>query len=689
VNAQGPDLLINGTFEANQGGWTGASGGASCNAGQPSLGEWYANTLTFSHEMATVSQDVVIPNAGEVVLTFTGMLSEGGGQYSASLADSDETVSTETITEPAQTEYTLSVVTQSEDETVTVSFSGVDSLWWAGCYGPIISNASLHAQEPAPVETTTTTTTTEPPAPDGGLSTTIYTVTNIPPTISDNAYQQCGQTWYENIYQTWDSAELHVGTCGWDQFMAHYQGFINIPEHETIEFVVYSDDGSHVEIEGQEPFGLWADKGCSPSYSGPLDIAIGQYSIDAWMYENGGGTCFYLYWSINSSPYEVVPASAFTGDAPEPAKSLGAPLNVNAILTDEGVLLTWEPSTDDVGVSPERYSVSWSTGGSGWGLPTGNVGDASALNTSMLIPYEQFEATGGLNMSYQFSVRADNDSEGIYSQTTPTEEVIVLAPSPTTTTTEIVSTTTTITPTTIEDNSGDNGGNEDVEEDPVDESAPPSSPENEVPQPEADGEAEEETPETPVDPAPEEQVDPGDEPVSEPEPPTEEPGPEDTPTEELPIEELPVEEIMTDEVLEELSPEEIAEVVDTAIEEGLSADEAAAIATSAKALQSIDGDQASEVFGSLDVDELTDSEVAEVVSAVQDAPTEVREAFEEEINIFGSGGAMDTYVPVGSQISVGERRVLIAASGIILAGGATAIGASSSASGGSSTKRKA
>jgi hypothetical protein len=48
----------------------------------------------------------------------------------------------------------------------------------------------------------------------------------------------------------------------------------------------------------------------------------------------------------------------------------------------------------------------------------------------------------------------------------------------------------------------------------------------------------------------------------------------------------------------------------------------------------------------------------ELVSAVQDAPTEVRESFEESINVFG--GAVDTYVPIGSTVPVGTRRALIA-----------------------------
>ena len=55
----------------------------------------------------------------------------------------------------------------------------------------------------------------------------------------------------------------------------------------------------------------------------------------------------------------------------------------------------------------------------------------------------------------------------------------------------------------------------------------------------------------------------------------------------------------------------------------------------------------------------------ELIAAVQDAPTEVREAFETEINIFD--GVADTYVPVGSTVPVSSRRVVIAATGIMVA----------------------
>jgi hypothetical protein len=71
------------------------------------------------------------------------------------------------------------------------------------------------------------------------------------------------------------------------------------------------------------------------------------------------------------------------------------------------------------------------------------------------------------------------------------------------------------------------------------------------------------------------------------------------------------------------------------------------------------------VFSTLDVSELSEEEVAALVEAVQEAPQEVREAFESEVNIFS--GAVDTYVPVGSTIPVSQRRALIVVAVTIMA----------------------
>jgi hypothetical protein len=112
-----------------------------------------------------------------------------------------------------------------------------------------------------------------------------------------------------------------------------------------------------------------------------------------------------------------------------------------------------------------------------------------------------------------------------------------------------------------------------------------------------------------------------------------------------------------------VSEEQVAAAVDEIIKNEISEEQAVDLATSEKVLQSIDGEQATEIFDAVDISNVTAEEAEQLVAAVQDAPTEVKEAFEGEINIFQ--GAVDTYVPLGSKVSVGTRRVIVAAAGVL------------------------
>jgi hypothetical protein len=112
--------------------------------------------------------------------------------------------------------------------------------------------------------------------------------------------------------------------------------------------------------------------------------------------------------------------------------------------------------------------------------------------------------------------------------------------------------------------------------------------------------------------------------------------------------------------LEELSPEQVEQVVDQILEqeELPSAEQAVALATSPEVLSVISPQQAVEIFESLDVAELGEEEKTAVTEAVQSAPLEVRQAFEETIDIFSDD--FGDYVPLGSAVPVDTRRTLIA-----------------------------
>ena len=126
------------------------------------------------------------------------------------------------------------------------------------------------------------------------------------------------------------------------------------------------------------------------------------------------------------------------------------------------------------------------------------------------------------------------------------------------------------------------------------------------------------------------------------------------------------------EALADLAPEQVAQVVEALLADEPTQAQATALASSPEVLAVITQEQATQIFEALDVAELSDTQTEELIAAVQDAPTEVRAAFENTIDIFKN--ALDTYVPVGSNIPVGTRRTLIAATlGISLAAAGTRI----------------
>lgn len=126
------------------------------------------------------------------------------------------------------------------------------------------------------------------------------------------------------------------------------------------------------------------------------------------------------------------------------------------------------------------------------------------------------------------------------------------------------------------------------------------------------------------------------------------------------------------EALAELSPEQVEQVVEALLAEEPSQEQAAALATSSEVLAIVSTEQAAQIFEALNVGELSDAQTEELIAAVESAPTEIREEFEDTIDIFGEG--LDTYTPVGSTIPVGERRTLIAVTaGITLAAAGTRI----------------
>ena len=185
--------------------------------------------------------------------------------------------------------------------------------------------------------------------PVPGLLTTYYTIDEIPPVKSDSVYSICGSEIENNINRSYDG-EPYLD-CTVDLFMVHMTGFITIPEHQTIEFWLASDDGGTIKIGDTQEFGNWGDQGCSATESGQIDISAGSQPLDVWMYENGGGTCLMLAWNIDNQGWAMVPDEAFTTDYQQPVQTTIPDTTIPDTTMPE-TTTTWETTTTSTTVEP-------------------------------------------------------------------------------------------------------------------------------------------------------------------------------------------------------------------------------------------------------------------------------------------------------------------------------------------------
>ena len=499
----------------------------------------------------------------------------------------------------------------------------------------------------------------------------------------------------------------------YEDFIVQYEGYVTSPVSGSFRFWPQADDGTQLYIDDVRVQNDWRDKGGGGALSDFVTFEAGvSKKFEMWFYENGGGAWTTLYWNINGG-WEVVPDSAFTQQAVATttttiAPYLNSPQNLIVTSTNESkVYLSWdtpEPSNADV----ERYAVFWSCDNWSSGFAI------ASLTTSAVV--ENFEP----EQSCQFKVRADNDSIPVYSAfsnevngvtlptttTTSTTTTTIVEEVPEWTTTTVLTPPATVTTTEPLDETPPSTSNPESDE-PVT-SVPQYAPEQEAPEDEAPIEVPEEVQATTDEevaaifstPLSDEQLENA---VGEllkdagsPEELTavvnslleqeltdeqfstvidtvfSEPLSDENFSAALdavfaePLSEEQFEALVSVLESETVSEEQVAAAVDSIIELGVTEDQATELATSAKVLKSIDGDQATEIFAAVDISAVTPEEAAQIVDAVQSAPTEVRNSFEEEINVFE--GAVDTYVPLGSSVPVSTRRVIIGMSAVVLFG---------------------
>ena len=433
--------------------------------------------------------------------------------------------------------------------------------------------------------------------PTPGLNATYYVIDEIPPLRSTTEYEECGSELENNINRSYDGEPYE--DCTGDLFMVHMTGFIAIPEHDTIEFFLASDDGGEISI-GSNTFGSWQDQGCSATMSGNLQLGAGSFPLDLWMYENGGGTCVMLAWKIDDNDWQIVPEWAFTTEStPQTTTSITTVPTDTVPATDLATTTTVQGTTS----SSELVTTT---------LPMVETSTSVETTTTTEYVSPPVAQPPVVVQPEPIELPTIEDMEPIPVEIEPVEETIPLDPPDTYPTVE--------TPDTLPF-VGEPEVDEPVIDIPIPDS-PPDAPESFLSDEELD----------------------------------------------TIVQDDATVEALT-EALEELTDEEVAQVLEAILEEEPTQEQATAIASSPAALAVLTNEQATQVFEALDVTELDNTQLEALAEAVSDAPTEVKEAFEDEVDIFSDG--LDTYVPVDSKIPVSERRTLIA-----IAAGATLTAAS-------------
>ncbi len=461
-----------------------------------------------------------------------------------------------------------------------------------------------------------------------GLNTTYYTIDEIPPLQSTSEYVVCGSEIENNINRNYDG-ELYED-CTYDLFMVHMTGYITIPEHQTIEFMIASDDGGEITIGGNT-FGVWQDQGCTWTMSGPLQLNAESVPLELWMYENGGAACLMLAWKIDDGDWTIVPDEAYTTQAAVTSTTM--PSTTSSTPTTS---TTVEETTTTTSTSSSTTSTSTTI------LPSTTTTTQLDTTTS---------TTNTTTPPTTTTAPAPSTTQAPYTppQTTTTSEPVVESVPDTTTTTSLPepepTTSTTILETSTTDPSLPLPNTTDLTS-----SVPPLTLPDETSVPTSEPTQETDIPQT------------------------------TTPTTEisstttlLDIEpEQPITDEKVAEVLDELkdaSPAQVVAAIEQILTTAITSDQAVSIASSPDVLAAITQDQAEQIFEELVVEQITVEQADELVAALNEAPTKVKKAFQETINVFA--GVFDSFQMVGQTIPVGERRTLVAVSNTLVAVGAS------------------
>jgi len=510
-----------------------------------------------------------------------------------------------------------------------------------------------------------------------GIDVTVYDnfgYNGSPPLPDVSGRPIVGTTEVQNINQNFDQSPM-FGM--YEDFIVKYEGHITSPTTGSITFWPQADDGTMFYLDGVLiDQGNWVNKGGGGFVSSPQEFVAGiSKPFVYWYYEDGGGANTTLYWNIGNG-WEIVPASAFTKNAvntPATTTTTLAPYfnpvtNLIAVTKpDGGVDLGWdipEPSNLEIyAYTVSFYKLEDGVELGGWGVwteqPPYNLGPWMWTGTTGYGEV-RFKIRPGTSACF-----APSNLECFYG---PEEyvDVFLTDPTPVTTTTlpvvivpETTTTLQTIPPETTA---------------PVQTTVPQQTTTTTINKPEQSTTTLKPVLETSTTVPPLSSSTTTLKPV--PETSTTVPPPVLSTTSAPPVvvsTTIPQTTTTTIVVTEEVKKQEIQNKVDEEIKEGITAEKAVEILSDPEVVKNISTEQAEEIFESIEVEEMTEQQLEAIIEAVQDAPTEIRETFEDTVDLFNGG--FDEYKMVDSNISVGERRTVIAVN-LVTASVVTAAGAS-------------
>jgi hypothetical protein len=469
-----------------------------------------------------------------------------------------------------------------------------------------------------------------------GLDVTVYNnfgYNASPPLPDVSGRPVVGTATVTNINQNFDQSPMFNM---YEDFIVKYEGYITAPITGDILFWPQADDGTMFYLDGiLIDQGNWVNKGGGGLQTPPQQFNAGESKpFIYWYYEDGGGANTTLYWNIGNG-WEIVPESAFSKSANTTTTTTIAPYfnPVTNLLgvskPDASVDLAWDqPQQSNLEIF--AYTITFfklenGVESGGWGVWTDQI--------SFTLGPWMWDGTTGYG-DVRFKIRPGtaacftvSNLECFYG---PEEYIDLLIEDPTpTTTTTVPLTTTTVAPTTT------------TTVPPTTTTVPPTT--------------------TTVAPTTTTTVPPT---TTTTVPPTTTTVAPTTTTTVAPTTTTTVAPTTTTTVAPTTTTvAPVIQIPELKTEEKIPAEQAVSLAIDEEVLQNIDEDEARVIFSSIETSSINEEQKSKITEAVQNAPQEVKEAFEGEINIYAEG--FDDYVPVGSSIDVGTRRTFIAATTVL------------------------